>query len=81
MLLTRRQVLLFRKSLVVSLFTVSAISIGCGPEGAGSIHINSPKSKQEMIKIGAGDAPTLTATPGPRPKSRSTSKKGAQKIR
>ncbi len=62
---TRTQKRLSRALLVVNLLAASACSIGCDPEGAGTIHIDSPKAKKQIMQTGAGVAPEVTAKPGP----------------
>jgi hypothetical protein len=62
---TPRQMLPLRTLLVINLFAASALAIGCGPEGAGSIHIDSPKAKKKLMQTGAGLAPAGIAKPGP----------------
>jgi hypothetical protein len=33
---------------------------GCGSDGAGTIHIESPKARKQMMQTGAGPTPTTT---------------------
>jgi hypothetical protein len=49
--------------LVVILLAGAALVSGCGSDGAGSIHIESPKARRETMKTGAGVAPTAIAKP------------------
>jgi hypothetical protein len=49
--------------LVVILLAGAALASGCDSDGAGSIHIESPKARKEAMKTGAGVAPTPTIKP------------------
>ena len=50
--------------LVVILLAGAAIGSGCGSDGAGSIHIESSQARREMMKTGAGVAPTAVDKSG-----------------
>jgi hypothetical protein len=36
---------------------------GCGFDGAGTMHIESPKARKQMMRTGAGTTPTATTKP------------------
>jgi hypothetical protein len=61
---TRRDRFRFPTSLGVPLLAGVALCSGCGSDGAGSIHIDSPKAKKLMMRTGSRVAPTATARPG-----------------
>jgi hypothetical protein len=46
---------------VATLLAGAALSGGCGSDGAGTIHIESSKSRREMLQTGAGLAAIATA--------------------
>ena len=50
--------------LVVILLAGAALGSGCGSDGAGSIHIESSEARREMMKTGAGVAPTAVDKSG-----------------
>jgi hypothetical protein len=49
--------------LIANLLACAAFCSGCGADGAGSIHIDSPKAKKQTTQTGAGVAPLATAKP------------------
>jgi hypothetical protein len=51
--------------LAISLPAGAAICSGCGSDGAGTIHIDSPKARRQVMQTGAGVTPTATAKPSP----------------
>ncbi len=61
----RHSKFLLQYLLIASLLTSAAVCSGCGADGAGSIHIDSPKAKKLMMRTGSGVAPTATAKPSP----------------
>ena len=64
-----RKNLQLRTFLVADLIGASAVLGGCSPEGAGTIHIDSPKAKKQMMQTGAGSASTATSKPVPSAKT------------
>ncbi len=60
---SRRPKFLLRSLLVISLVAGPALSSGCGPGGAGAIHIDSPKGRTRTMGTAAGLAPKGTARP------------------
>jgi hypothetical protein len=61
---TRSHKFLLRTLLVANLLAASGLGIGCSPDGAGTIHIDSPKARKQIMQIGARVAPAATAKPG-----------------
>jgi hypothetical protein len=43
-----------------------ALLLKCGPGGAGSIQIDSPKARKQKMQTGGGLVPAATAKPGSR---------------
>jgi hypothetical protein len=62
---TRSDKLRFRTSFGVHLLWGAALCSGCRSDGAGTIHVDSPKAKKLMMLTGSAVAPTATAKPGP----------------
>jgi hypothetical protein len=58
-----------RTVLVGSPLAACAFWIGCGPEGAGAIHVDPSQLKKKVAQPGAGAAEAAAATPGPGGKS------------
>jgi hypothetical protein len=63
----RKRVL--RTVLAVNLLVVSTFWIGCGPEGAGTIHVDPGQLKKKMAQPDASAAEAAPASPGPGGKS------------
>jgi hypothetical protein len=57
---TRSPKFLRQSLLSTNLLSAAALSSGCGPDGAGTIHIESPKARKQMMQTGAGTTPTPT---------------------
>jgi hypothetical protein len=53
-----------RALLAVNLLAGTAWS-GCGPDGAGTIHIESPEAHRRWMQTGAGPGPTVPIKLGP----------------
>ncbi len=51
-------------SLVLGLLAATALWSGCGPDGAGTIHIESPQSRRQTIQTGEGLTPSGAMKPG-----------------
>jgi hypothetical protein len=47
--------------LLVVLLAGTAVSSGCGSDGTGTIHIDSPKARKQMMQARAGLAPAATS--------------------
>ena len=63
---------LLQSLLIANLLACAAFCSGCGSDGAGSIHIDSPKAKKKLMQTGAGVAAPATAKralPGITPRS------------
>jgi hypothetical protein len=72
--------------LLLTLLGGASFSTGCGSDGAGTIHIESPKARRQMMQTGGGNAATATGKPGatgtvPKPPAHSTIKSHASKKR
>ena len=76
---TPRQKLVLRSLLTVIPLAALALAIGCGLDGAGSIHIDSPKAKKTLMQTGAGVAPAGIAKPGPSGKPQTSVPSSANK--
>jgi hypothetical protein len=59
----RHSKFLLQSLLIANLLADAAVCSGCGSDGAGSIHIDSPKARKKLMQSGAGIAPTATAKP------------------
>jgi hypothetical protein len=56
------------KFLCGSLFVITLLAgvvlwSGCGSDGAGTMHIESPRARKLMMRTGAGTTPTATTKP------------------
>jgi hypothetical protein len=56
------------KFLCGSLFVINLLAgvvpwSGCGSDGEGTIYIESPKARKQMMRTGAGTMPTATTKP------------------
>jgi hypothetical protein len=60
----RRPKLRLELLLLANLIASTALSSGCGPDGAGTIHIESPQSRRQTIQTGAGLTPSGAMKPG-----------------
>jgi hypothetical protein len=49
--------------LVVTLLGTAALWSGCGSDGVGTIHIDPPKARTDLMRTGAGVAPVAIARP------------------
>jgi hypothetical protein len=61
---TRRPALRLEFLLLANLVASTALWSGCGSEGAGTIHINSPQASRQTMREGAGLTPTGAMNPG-----------------
>jgi hypothetical protein len=64
-ILARSHRLLLGSSLIGSLLAACVLSSGCGSDGAGTIHIDSSKSRRQNMQTGAGLVPTPAAKLSP----------------
>jgi hypothetical protein len=69
---TRRLTPRLRTSLAVTALACIALWSGCGFDGAGTVHIDSPKARKQTMQTGAGVAPTTTAKPSPSAESQNS---------
>jgi hypothetical protein len=76
-----REMLGLRAMLVFAALVASVCAIGCGPEGAGTIHVNSPRAKKDAMKTGAGVAPAAAPTSVPSPKTQKSASASTGKNR
>ncbi len=76
---TRRDKLRFPTSLGFHLLAGAALCSGCGSDGAGTIHIDSPKAKKDVMKTGAGVAPVAIAQRSPSGKTQKSVPRSANK--
>jgi hypothetical protein len=49
--------------LVINLLAGVVLWRGCGSDGAGTMHMESPKALKQMMRTGAGTTPTATTKP------------------
>ena len=61
---TRRPKLRLELLLLANLIASTALSSGCGSDGAGTIHIDSPQTRRQAMQTGAGPKPSGAVTPG-----------------
>jgi hypothetical protein len=59
----RQSKFLLQSLLIANLLADAAVCSGCGSDGAGTIHVDSPKVKKLMMLTGSGVATTATAKP------------------
>jgi hypothetical protein len=55
-----------RLLIVVYVFVALALSGGCGSQGAGTVHIDSPRAQKKLMQTGAGLGTAAVANSGPR---------------
>jgi hypothetical protein len=78
---TRSHTLPLRTSLAVTSLAGVVLWSGCGSDGAGTIHIDSPKSRKQTMQAGAGVAPTTTVEPSPSAESQNSAPSSVNKSR
>jgi hypothetical protein len=61
---TRRTKFRIESLLVAGVLAGAALSSGCGSDGAGAIHLDSPQARKKNMQAGAGLAPTEAKKPG-----------------